>query len=72
MSLEGPNDNLSFGFIIERQSVFFYFGLKSRSSANFPLDPGAGRDCEEGEDHVGAAPTAADAGPAQPQQGEAR
>ena len=55
--------------------IFFILVLKvdiCRSSANFPLDPGAGRDCEEGEDHVGAAPAAADAGPAQPQQGEAR
>ena len=43
-----------------------------QSRTNFSLDPGAGRDCETGEDHVGAAPAAADAGPAQPQQGEAR
>ena len=47
--------------------IFFILVLKvdiCRSSANFPLDPGAGGDCEEGEDHVGAAPAAADAGPA--------
>ena len=44
----------------------------SRFQTNFSSDPGAGRDCEAGEDHVGAAPAAADAGPAQPQQGEAR
>ena len=43
-----------------------------QSRTNFSLDPGAGRDCETGEDHVGAALAAADAGPAQPQQGEAR
>ena len=35
-------------------------------------DPRARRDCEAGEADVGAAPASADAGPAKPQQGEAR
>ena len=44
-------------------------GLKYKISRS---DPGARRDCEAGEADVGAAPASADAGPAQPQQGEAR